>query len=595
MDSDSLYGLGSFDLSHERHTFYEDDFLKKSFSVKSQDSILIKALDFLNLDKLDTAISMTKHYIDKNPTSAVAYEILGAGLAKKGNLEEGLSALQKAVKINPNQGSALTKIGDIFLAKNEYTVAKEYFLKALKCTPDDRRAHQRLGIIYESEKDFQSAVSHYEMGLYGIDPEYVGIKINLANLYNSLGKYDKTLLLLERLVTKDTKNTFGHLTLGAAYLGKQKYEKAINEFKIACEHAPKEPRAAYLLGLSYRFSGDLVNSEKKLLDAITIDPKSFLPYFQLAETFKAGEKFDKALEYYEKLKGFNQILIAQKGIADVYLKQKNIPKAISIYEELIQSKNSDIETYDLLITALQLDNQLDKAEKRALEMCTRFPKDSFSFYRLGIFYSYATKYSEAHTQLKKALSLSPNDILILKALSLTSNRLGKSTDAIDYARTIVKIDPNNVDNLFYLGALLQDNNDQDAIEIYRKILSQKPDYKYALNNLALLMLDKGSINEAIKYSERAAKLDDQNGNILDTYGWILFKNNDMKKSLPVLQKAKSLLPKNPSILYHLATVYNQLGKKSEAKQSLEQLSTLKSNFKYRADANALLEQLNNNH
>ena len=591
INTDSLLGPGALGLSNDLFPANETALFAKPLYAQNQDSSLTIALALLNKGEYDTAIARAKRFINRFPNSSAAYEIIGAGLAMKGKLDEGLSALRKAVEINPRQGSALTKIGDIYLAKQEYDAAKKTFLKAIECSPNDRWAHQRLGLLYEKEKDSRAAIEHYEKGILGTDPNYIGIKVNLANLYNSAGRYDKTLKLLQALITKEVKNSPAHMILGVAYLGLQKNKDAIREYQIAREYAVKDPHAALALGISYRAAGDYENSEKTLTEAIKLDPKWPLAYYQMAETFKADQKFDKAMEYYSKVAELKQLLPAKKGIADLYLKQKELPKAIAVYKELIRSGNADMETYDLLISVYQISGQLDTAEKWAKELCSRFPKNAYSYYRLGIFYSFATNYQEAETQLKKALSLSPNDISILKAQSLTCIRLGDKQRAINYARQIVKINPDDIENRFYLAGLLQDSRDTGAIEAYREILSRKPDHAFALNNLALLTLESGNPKEALRLAEKARLLEAGNGNILDTYGWLLFKNNDKKKSVPILQKAQSLVPKNPSVLYHLAVVYSETGKKPEAKQVLKQLLDLKIDFENLASAKELLEHL----
>jgi tetratricopeptide (TPR) repeat protein len=590
--SDSLPGMTApYDVSQELFTMEKENLSIEPTGVQRQDTLLIRSLNLLNKGAYDTTIAIARRYLNRFPNSVAANEILGAGLALKGNLDEGMKFLQKAVDLDPKECSALTKIGDIYLAKKNVNAARGYFKKAVECSPADGRAHQRLGLLCEQDKDYTAAIDHYERGLNGTDATYIGIKINLANLYNSSKQYDKTLKLLQGLVTPDVKNIFAHMAIGDAYLGAQKPADAVREFQIVRELAPKDPRVSLLLGIGYRATGDLANSEKSLLEALSLNPQLPMAQFQLAETFKAAQKYQKALECYEKLEGLKQILPAKKGRADLYLKQNDIPKAIAVYEDLLGSKIADFETYDLLITACQTNGKLDKAEKYALELQARFPKNPLSYYRLGIYYSFAMKYKEAVAQLEKALAMAPGDVLILKALSLSCNRLGNCTRAIAYANQIVKIHPDDSDNMFYYAALLQDAGDSNAIAVYRELLIRKPEHKFALNNLALLIMEKGNFQDALKYSEKAAVLDDQNGNILDTYGWVLYKNNDKKKSLSILQKAQSLLPENPSVLYHLAIVYKESGKKSKANEVLKKLLALKADFKQRANAAELYQKL----
>jgi len=111
---------------------------------------------------------------------APAHEILGAALALKGEVGQGLQELQRAVAIDPKQSSAITKIGDIYYAQKKIPEAKAQFLNAIKITPEDRRAHQRLGLIYEQEGKADLAIAHFEKGIAGTPPDYLGSRSTLA-------------------------------------------------------------------------------------------------------------------------------------------------------------------------------------------------------------------------------------------------------------------------------------------------------------------------------------------------------------------------------------------------------------------------------
>ena len=183
-----------------------EDLLKQDtekLRVPATRGILAEALTLLNEERYDEAIDKVRQVLQTSPRSAPAYEILGAALLKKGELDQGLEALNRAVELNPKQSSAITKIGDVYLARKQYKEATAQFLKAIQIDPDDRRAHQRLGILYEREGQDGLAIEHYEKGLIGTPPGYVGIKVNLGRLYNNRRQYTKTLSLLEGLVKMD--------------------------------------------------------------------------------------------------------------------------------------------------------------------------------------------------------------------------------------------------------------------------------------------------------------------------------------------------------------------------------------------------------
>ena len=77
------------------------------------------------------------------------------------------------------------------------------------------------------------------------------------------------------------------------------------------------------------------------------------------------------------------------------------------------------------------------------------------------------------------------------------------------------------------------------------------------------------LKDALKLAKKAVSLAPNNGIILDTLGWILFKQGENQKALNTLKKASSLLPNNATILYHIGIVQYSSGNKSAAKENLK--------------------------
>ena len=72
----------------------------------------------------------------------------------------------------------------------------------------------------------------------------------------------------------------------------------------------------------------------------------------------------------------------------------------------------------------------------------------------------------------------------------------------------------------------------------------------ALNNLAWLYQDSEP-ERSIELATRAAELYPDNADVLDTYGWILLKQNDREHATQVLERALELAPESTAIAEHL--------------------------------------------
>ena len=123
------------------------------------------------------------------------------------------------------------------------------------------------------------------------------------------------------------------------------------------------------------------------------------------------------------------------------------------------------------------------------------------------------------------------------------------------------------------------------------IIARHPNNVLALNNMAATLAEAGRLDEALAAAEKALAAEPQNGMILDTYGWILFKQQKNGAALDVLKKSASLLPDHPIVLYHLGAAYYAAGNSDLARENLENALRASSDFEGAEEARRLLGKI----
>jgi cellulose synthase operon protein C len=106
-----------------------------------------------------------------------------------------------------------------------------------------------------------------------------------------------------------------------------------------------------------------------------------------------------------------------------------------------------------------------------------------------------------------------------------------------------------------LSAMLEQEQGEinDAITSYEKLLSKQPGNLVAMNNLAWLYLDT-DLEKAEALAGAAVKLAPSSADVLDTYAWVLFKQDKLKQALSVADEAVRLAPDNLTIRGHLDAI-----------------------------------------
>jgi predicted Zn-dependent protease len=117
--------------------------------------------------------------------------------------------------------------------------------------------------------------------------------------------------------------------------------------------------------------------------------------------------------------------------------------------------------------------------------------------------------------------------------------------------------PKSLTAIRYQAIDLQNNGKKEqALQVYEAQLKQTPNDVVSLNNSAWLYFEQGN-PIAISLAEKAYKLMPDNAAILDTYGWILYKNGERQQGKKLIEKAMLLSPDEPEIESHLQEINNQ--------------------------------------
>lgn len=127
--------------------------------------------------------------------------------------------------------------------------------------------------------------------------------------------------------------------------------------------------------------------------------------------------------------------------------------------------------------------------------------------------------------------------------------------------------PNHPD-LLYDHAMLAEKIDRlDVMESsLRKLIGIKPDHAHAYNALGYTFADRNiRLPEAKELIEKALKLAPDDYFIMDSMGWILFRQGDLEGALKYLERAYAGRP-DAEIAAHLGEVFWMMGRRDEAEK-----------------------------
>lgn len=121
--------------------------------------------------------------------------------------------------------------------------------------------------------------------------------------------------------------------------------------------------------------------------------------------------------------------------------------------------------------------------------------------------------------------------------------------------------------LYTRGIALERSKDWDRAEAdFLRALELRPDQPLVLNYLGYSWVERAkNLTEAREMIEKAVEQRPNDGYIVDSLGWVLFRMGEFEAAVTHLERAVELRPEDPTINEHLGDAYWQVGRRLEAR------------------------------
>ncbi|MFI2742879.1 tetratricopeptide repeat protein [Zhouia sp. PK063] len=339
------------------------------------------------------------------------------------------------------------------------------------------------------------------------------------------------------------------------------YKKAAETFQklVAFEKENKERNTGDAKVLMDSISANLVNSaikdnetkdyakaSDKLYLAYTLDTKNEDYLYYAAGSAVNAQEFDKALEYYIKLKD-----LGYTGVATQYL-AKN--KETGEVENLGSKQNRDL----MVKTGQYEDPQEKQTEDRTPEIVKN----------IALIYTQNGENEKAVKAIKEARDKNPEDVSLLMTEANLYLKLKQKDKFAELMQEAIQKDPNNANLYFNLGVITGEQGDHEkAVEYYKKAINIDPKMENAYLNLVAEMLssEQGIVDEMNKLGTSAAdnkKYDELKQQREDLY----------KSAVPYLEKILEINSNNVDAMKTLMNIYGSIGETEKYKEMKDKLA-----------------------
>lgn len=470
---------------------------------------------YLRQGSKDKAIETWEKMVDSHLGTADNYDRLAKLLSAKNFNTEAIAASRKAVELIPDSfeyrkvlAERLTKNGDFDEALKEFTEAAKlapntFFTEEM----DDQRIelYRRQGTLVEKIEQVETeleksgvtdtdifaqqkrlAKMYLKLGnvTYALEvllkakalkPNDVTVNRWLAEVYTKQNRRDDANSVYTHLIQVDRANAREYYTnIAESYLNVMDFGAATAAAKQVIAHSPRNPEGHQILAEIAKQSLEYDSAIDSLKQAIRLRSDAIDIRSELAAIYKLAEKPRQALAQYwrcwELCDSVNDKLSFVKPLSETYY---DLGRGGEFQEKLKQLSKSN-------------------------------PTDIASVLALAELYRMEGDLPSARFQLARALDRQREDPDLLLQLVSISHDLGENQDALSYQERLVKAHPDQ-SHQRRLGELLFDaGREQEAIQVWTKLLHAKNQTLEAEVKLAILLIRHGHLNEALLVLDRAA-------------------------------------------------------------------------------------------
>lgn len=510
LDSDLLYEILAADFAYKRGNYRQAFEGMMEAAQRTGDYRLAKWAAEMTVKekKARDALDAVRlwHRLDPNPAEAERY-LIGFLIIedRHGELEALLSASLAKVSAG-ERGALIYQYQQLLLNGKDKEQAFKTMEKVLAPYLDMPEAHISLSQMAFANKDHARAEAESREALR-IKPDS---ELAVLTLAQAQSDPDRALETLTAFLAQHPGSNEVRISVGRMLIAHKAYDRARKEFEQVLAVQPDDMMTLYSLGLLSIQQQDYRGAEtylKRYLDVAKQsrkpDAESYQAIFLLAQIAEERKAYKTALSWMER--------ISEEDDGEAWMLAQI--KRAQILMKQGKTKDARRSLVSLRMEYPQEEERLVLAEAQILRT--------------------AGLNQDAYALLKASVEKTPASLNLLYEFSLAAEKIGSYAEMESALKRMLDIDPDNQLACNALGYSLADRNIRldEAHALIAKAMELAPDDPY----------------------------------IIDSMGWVLFRQGKLKEAESMLRQAYALLPE-AEVMAHLGEVLWLAGQQEEAKR-----------------------------
>ena len=498
-----------------------------------------------------------------------------------GNYSEAFDLLQHTRHINPQAAETYYYMSMYYSQMKQDSIALACLEKATSLDPDNSTYPERMAQYYIGNQQYDKAIDAYEW-LYAHNHDNTDALRILLQLYQQQKNYTKMLSTIGRLETEEGESEQLALSRMRVYEMMNNTKAAYTELKRLSDKHPLDMGYKVMLG-NWLMQHDRSKEAYKLYtDVLREEPDNAYAQSSLYDYYNATHQEALAHQMLDRiLLGKNtdvqtKLVMLRSYIQDNEGHGGDSTQVLGLFDRVLAVPHPASEIAEMKAAYMSLKKMPQDSIDAAFTQVLNIAPDNAGA-RLQLVQNLwgQKKYDEVVEMCNQAQQYNPDEMVFYYFGGMAHYMKGDEDATLDIFRKGVeqvneKSSPDLVSDLYMImGDILNKKGlEAESFAAYDSCLQWKDDNVPGLNNYAYYLSVKGKdLQKAEQMSYKTIKAEPKNATYLDTYAWILFKEERYHEAKIYIDQTLQNLDtaaNNSTVLEHAGDIYAMNGLTADA-------------------------------
>jgi tetratricopeptide (TPR) repeat protein len=465
-----------------------------------------KGISLRTLDRLEEAKAAYEQSIKLHPT-AHAWANLSDALINLGRQQEALRAADQALALDSadhiawgNKARAMLSLGHT-----------EEALEALDSSLDSKATQAETwfvkgGILYSANR-FEEALTAYETGLK-LDPIDSHAWTNKGAILAALGRAEESLAAYNRAIALAPGESFAWVGKGASLGDMNRWEESLSAIDRALSLDGGSALAWNNKGNGLHHMGHCTEALEAYDHALRLNPSLVGAWINKATCLADAGRYDEALAACENLLSIApDHASAWYSASTVLSKQGRLDEALAAVERSLELDPESLPALNHKGLTLDRLGQWREAVEVFNTALGLDPENALAWSNMAAILADLGQAEQAMTAYEQALKFNPSLANAWSGKGAILVQWGRLEEGLEALNRALSLEPN-------LGLVYSNRGAtyrrlqrfDEAMADFERAIQLEPTAAQPYYNLAVLLYDRGSLSDALRYSEKAGQL-----------------------------------------------------------------------------------------